>query len=97
MSHRRKKCREEAAGAVVAGPASRPPTSLSGKPPLLRQSLGSFHLGPARRKGHAHPGSHWKRRQCQRRQRGSVNVGEVQFFELLANQVQRLVHMMLRA
>lgn len=44
MSHRRKKCREEAAGAVVAGPASRPPTSLSGKPPLLRQSLRSFHL-----------------------------------------------------
>lgn len=41
MSHRRKKCREEAAGAVVAGPASRPPTSLSGKPPLLRQSLGN--------------------------------------------------------
>lgn len=46
---------------------------------------------------HAHPGSHWKRRQCQRRQGGSINIGEVQFLELLPNQVQRLVYMMLRA
>lgn len=44
MIHRRKKCGEEATGAVVAGPASGPLTSLSGKSPLLRQSLGSVHL-----------------------------------------------------
>lgn len=47
--------------------------------------------------GEHEPGSHWKRRQCQRRQGGSVDIGEIQFLELLPNQVQRLVYMTLRA